>query len=177
LSGCRLCGCVDKLGDSAQCGHQVIEFGRGSDSVTTQRSETEVFGIVGREIRERNATAINLHNRVIAVYGCDLSPGTGSYGVATILRKVSGNGEVGKGGQGLLVGGRDGTIATPAAAPKGVTKRSGSEFGYLNSLVVETPQVDGGISGVARQVVSKRVPPPTAVRGGISDESRGALAL
>lgn len=47
----------------------------------------------------------------------------------------------------------------------------------MNSLVVEAPQIDGGVGGVAGQVVSKRVPPSSAVGGSITNENRGALAL
>jgi hypothetical protein len=159
LSGCRLCGCVDERGDLAQCGYQVIEFGRGGNSVTGQCGDTKVFGVVGGEIRERNATAVNLGNRAIAIYGCDFSPSPGTIGVAAIFRKVGGNGKVGKGGQRLLIRGRDGTRG---AAP---------------AIVVETPEIDGGVSGVAGQVISKRFPPSRAIGGSITDEGRGALAL
>ncbi len=108
MSGCRLCGCFDECGDIGQFGRQGIEFGRGSNSITAQRGETKVFGVVGGEIRERDATTINLGNRAIAIYGRDFSPGTGRFSVAAIFRKVGGNGKVGEGGQGLLVRGRDG---------------------------------------------------------------------
>jgi len=115
LSGCRLRGCVDERGDLAQLGGQVIEFDRCGNSITVQRGDTKVFGVVGGEIRERNATTVNLGNRAITVYGCDFSPGTGSVSVAAVFRKVCGNGKVGKGGQRLLVRGRDGTRgAAPA---------------------------------------------------------------
>lgn len=178
MSGCRLCGCVNEGGNLAQSGYQVGEFGGGSNSIAAQSGETKVLGVVGGEIRERNATAINLCDRCIAIYGRDFSPGTGRFGVATIFRKVGGNGKVGEGGQGLLVRGRDGTGgAAPATVQRGYLIEPGPELGCLHLLVVEAPQIDRGVFGVAGQIGSERVPPSSAVRRSIADESRGALAL